>query len=137
MIRSKSFKASLKKKDKFPNIDSLKRNTLLGNCDNTSTIKYLPVNREEIKEAYIKSVNVEAIINEINQMEGPDFTLDRVNKLKCLLDGYNTDSKVEEIIYRSSESFDKKKSKLKELLVSFKQSKQSGDDVVRDTSNPR
>ena len=134
MIGSKSFKASLKKKDKFPNIDSLKRNTLLGNCEKTSTIKYL---HEKTKEAYIKSVNVEAIINEINQMKEQDFTLDRVNKLKCLLDGYNTDSKVEEIIYRSSESFDKKKSKLKELLVSFKQSKQSGDDVVRDTSNPR
>lgn len=137
MIGSKSFKASLKKNDNFPNIDSLKRDTLLGNYEDTSSIEYLPAIREKIKEAYIESVNVEAIINEINQMKEQDFTLDRVNKLKCLLDGYNTDSKVEEIIYRSSESFDKKKSKLKELLVSFKQSKQSGDDVVRDTSNPR
>ena len=137
MIGSKSFKASLKKNDNFPNIDSLKRDTLLGNYEYTSSIEYLPAIREKIKEAYIESVNVEAIINEINQMKEQDFTLDRVNKLKCLLDGYNTDSKVEEIIYRSSESFDKKKSKLKELLVSFKQSKQSGDDVVRDTSNPR
>ena len=131
-----SFKASLEKTDNFPNIDSLNGDILLGNCEGSLWRKYLPVTREKIKEAYIQSVNVEAIINEINQMEESEFTLHRVNKLKCLLDGYNTDSKVEKII-NSSESFDEKKRKLVELLESFKQSKQSGDDVVGDISKPR